>query len=268
MFGDLAFTAALSPFLMFDWAAPTPFAPSPVPRGVGAHPHRGFETVTLVYDGVVEHRDSAGHAGAIGPGDVQWMTAGSGVLHEEKHGRAFAARGGTASMAQLWVNLPAAAKMTAPRYQAIVAAEIPTVTTAGGRVRVVAGTLTDPAGTVHVGPAATVTPLSVWDGTLGADEVFAAPVAAGWTTLVAVLDGAVRVGGSRVAGGTVALLASDGDGVAIAAEGEDARFLVLAGEPIAEPIAHYGPFVMNTREELWMAMDDFQSGRMGVLEDV
>jgi redox-sensitive bicupin YhaK (pirin superfamily) len=268
IFGDLAFTAVPSPFLMLDWAAPHAFAPSAAPRGVGVHPHRGFETVTIVYDGEVEHRDSAGHAGRIGPGDVQWMTAGAGILHEEKHGAAVARHGGTVSMAQLWVNLPAAAKSAPPRYQSITAADIPTVTAAGGRFRVIAGTLEDPSGVRHVGPAETFSPLSVLDGRLDPGEAFAAPVEADWTVLVVVLDGAATVGGRRIGAAEVALLADDGERIAIRAESEGARLLVLAGRPIDEPIAHYGPFVMNTREELFTAIDDFRSGKMGDLAEV
>lgn len=266
IFGELAFTTVPSPFLMLDWAAPRPFAPSTAPRGVGPHPHRGFETVTLVFDGEVEHRDSAGHAGRIGPGDVQWMTAGAGVLHEEFHGVDFARRGGTVSMAQLWVNLPAAAKATPPRYQAITAAEFPLVTAAGGRFRVIAGSLVEPDGTRRDGPAATFSPLSVWDGRLAPEETFSAPVPAGWTVLVVVLDGEAEVAGRRIGAAEVALLADDGDALTIAAVGSDAHLLVLAGEPIDEPIAHYGPFVMNSREEILAAIEDFRNGRMGRLE--
>jgi redox-sensitive bicupin YhaK (pirin superfamily) len=250
---------------MLDWAAPFDVAATTEPRGVGPHPHRGFETVTLVHAGEIEHRDSAGHAGRIGPGDVQWMTAGAGVLHEETIGRAHLARGGPLSMAQLWVNLPAADKSVSPRYQAITAAEIPTVTAAGGRFRVIAGRLVAPDGTVHTGPAETRSPLSVWDGRLAPGECFAAPVPAGWTVLVAVLAGSVEIAGRRVGAAEVALLDRDGDGIALVAGDEGARPLVLAGRPIDEPIAHHGPFVMNSRDELATAIDDFHAGRMGRL---
>jgi len=265
LFGDLAFTAAPSPFLMFDWAAPVDFPPASARRGVGPHPHRGFETVTIVYDGEVEHRDSAGYSGKIGPGDVQWMTAGSGVLHEEMHSLAVTRSGGPVSMAQLWVNLPAAHKMTAPRYQPIEAKDIPTARFPDAEVRVIAGTLDDAEGTSLRGPAATFTPLSVWDGRLAAGGRFTAPIPAGWRTLVAVLAGDVEVGGRRVPADTVAVLDDDAGAVTLTAGTSDVRFLVLAGEPIDEPIAHYGPFVMNTREELQRAFDDFRSGAMGDL---
>lgn len=266
LFGEAAFTATPSPFLMFDWAAPVDFPPASARRGVGPHPHRGFETVTIVYAGEVEHRDSAGYAGKIGPGDVQWMTAGSGVLHEEMHSQAATRAGGPVSMAQLWVNLPAAHKMTAPRYQPIEAKDIPTVAFAGAAVRVIAGELTDASGTTHRGPAETFTPLAVWDGRLDAGGRFEAPIPAGWRTLVAVLAGKADVCGTPVPANSVAIL-DDADGtVTVAAGGEAVRFLVLTGEPIDEPIANYGPFVMNTRAELQQAFDDFRRGGMGTLE--
>lgn len=265
LFGEAAFTAIPSPFLMLDWAAPTAFPPSSKPHGVGPHPHRGFETVTIVYDGEVEHRDSAGYAGRIGPGDVQWMTAGSGVLHEEMHGRDFAARGGRVSMAQLWVNLPAADKMTAPRYQPIVADQIPTVALDGCRLRVIAGSFDDRDGITHIGPAQTFSPLSVWDGRFEAGGVLETTLAADWTVLVVVLEGGFDIAGRPVAAGRTAILNRDATTLRLEASGEGARFLVLAGRPIDEPIAHMGPFVMNTREELVRAVDDFRSGRMGRL---
>jgi redox-sensitive bicupin YhaK (pirin superfamily) len=265
IFGDLAFTAVPSPFLMLDWAAPHTFPPSDTPRGVGVHPHRGFETVTIVYDGEIEHRDSAGHAGRIGPGDVQWMTAGAGILHEEKHGAAFSERGGTVSMAQLWVNLPAAAKATPPRYQSIAAAAIPTVTAAGGRFRVIAGALEDPTGIRHHGPAETFSPLAVWDGRLAPGERFTAPIEPGWTVMVVVLDGAATIGGRRIGTAEMALLTNDGERITVIDAGESCHLLVLSGRPIDESIAHYGPFVMNSREELFTAIDDFRNGKMGDL---
>ncbi len=266
LFGELAFTAAPSPFLMFDWAAPRDFAPSATPRGVGPHPHRGFETVTIVYDGAVEHRDSAGHEGRIGPGDVQWMTAGSGVLHEELHAQAVSKTGGRVSMAQLWVNLPAADKMTAPRYQAITAGEIPTVRVGDADVRVIAGSLVDAEGVGHRGPAATFTPIAVWDGRIGPSGRFEAPLPGGWRCLVAVLSGQVSVGDQTIGTAEVAFLSEAGANLFVTSGESEAHFLVLAGEPIDEPIARYGPFVMNTRAELQQAMQDFRSGAMGQLE--
>jgi len=263
LFAAAAFTPLVSPFLMLDWAAPTVFPPSPVPRGVGPHPHRGFETVTIVYDGAVDHRDSAGHVDSIGVGDVQWMTAGSGVVHEEFHGRAVTEAGGTVSMAQLWVNLPAADKMTSPRYQPILARDIPTVALPGGRLRVIAGGF--PGDGEVRGPAKTFTPLAVWDAVLEPDAGFAAPIPTGWNTLAVVLDGSITVAGRPIGPSRVVILGRDGDTLALTAGTEGARLLILAGEPIDEPIAAHGPFVMNTRDEIRTAIADFAAGRMGSL---
>lgn len=265
LFGDLAFTAVPSPFLMFDWAAPRDFPPGDSPRGVGPHPHRGFETVTLVYAGEVEHRDSAGYAGRIGPGDVQWMTAGSGVLHEEMHSLAATRAGGAVSMAQLWVNLPAAHKMTAPRYQAIEAADIPTARFEHATARVIAGNLADADGRVHHGPADTFTPLGVWDLHLEPGALLRLPIPTGWRTTVATLAGTAQIADRPVPETTITVVSDEGDGLEIAADAP-AHLLVLTGAPIDEPIAHYGPFVMNTRAELQRAFDDFRSGAMGTME--
>lgn len=265
LFGGLAFTEIPSPFLMFDWAAERVFPPSDVPRGVGPHPHRGFETVTIVYAGEVEHRDSAGHSGKIGPGDVQWMTAGRGVLHEEMHSMAVTRTGGTVSMAQIWVNLPAAHKMTEPRYQAILAADIPSLRFDGVVVRVVAGTLTDPNGTEHTGPASTHSPLAVWDIRLEPGSRLKLPIPAGWRTSVASLAGTVEIGGAPVRGAAVAIVSDEGGDLVIGSEG-GAHVLVLTGAPIEEPIAHHGPFVMNTRAELQRAFEDYRAGAMGWME--
>ena len=187
----------LSPFLLLDYAGPAQFAPAAQPRGVGEHPHRGFETVTIVYQGEVAHRDSVGNSGLIGPGDVQWMTAASGILHEEFHSPAFTRSGGAMEMAQLWVNLPAAHKMSAPRYQTILNADIPRVELAegAGSVRVIAGSFAGSAG-----PARAFTPLNVWDLRLRAGGTASLPIAAGHTTAIAVLRGSISVNGSRQAG--------------------------------------------------------------------
>ena len=261
-FGDRAFTPEISPFLLLDFAGPAEFPPSEEPRGVGQHPHRGFETVTIVYQGEVEHRDSAGNAGAIGPGDVQWMTAASGVLHEERHGREFTRRGGVLEMAQLWVNLPAEAKMSPPRYQTILDRDIPAVSLpdGAGTARVIAG---DFQGTR--GPARTVTPVEVWDLRVKAGGRAELTLPDGFTTILYVAHGGVVVNGSRAAGeGDTVLLSQGGEEVAIAAS-KDSILLALSGEPIPEPIASYGPFVMNTKEEIRQAIADFQAGRMGRL---
>jgi redox-sensitive bicupin YhaK (pirin superfamily) len=255
--------AAVSPFLLLDYAAPRPFRPTADRRGVGAHPHRGFETVTLVYQGEVEHRDSAGNAGRLGPGDVQWMTAASGVLHEEFHGRAFAERGGVFEVAQVWVNLPAAHKMDPPRYQDLRDAAFPVVRLPDGRgsVRVVAGEVLGARG-----PARTVTPVTIADLRLDAGGRADLSLPRGHTALLLVTRGPVVVNDTTEAPeGHLVLLDREGESFRVAAEGEG-RVLVLGGEPLHEPVVGQGPFVMNTRAEIARAMDDFRSGRFGRLE--
>jgi Pirin-related protein len=253
--------AALSPFLMLDYAGPVEFSPTTERRGVGEHPHRGFETVTIVYDGEVEHRDSAGGGGKIGPGDVQWMTAASGLVHEEFHGSDYAARGGLFEMVQLWVNLPASQKMTAPRYQAILDADIPRVELANrqGAIRVIAGEYEGVAG-----PTLTFSPIHVWDMrlTLTGPTEFTLP--SGYTALLVVLKGSVQVGAETLAEAEVGEFERSGDRLRIEAA-TNARALLLCGKPLDEPIAGYGPFVMNTQAEIRQAMDDYQSGKMGHL---
>ena len=250
----------LSPFLLLDHAAPTHFEPAARPRGVGQHPHRGFETVTIVYQGEVEHQDSTGAGGRIGTGDVQWMTAGGGIVHEEFHSHAFTARGGTIEMVQLWVNLPAKDKMTAPRYQTLLDAQIPSIQLpdAAGRVRVIAG---DYAG--HRGPAQTFTPMQVWDLRIMRDRVARLTATEGHTLALVVLHGTVLVNDAKVVrAGELVRLERAGTDVQIEAN-EDASVLWLSGEPIDEPVVGYGPFVMNSREEIVRAIDDFNSGRFG-----
>ncbi|KQO01487.1 MULTISPECIES: pirin family protein [Stenotrophomonas] len=250
----------LSPFLLLDHAGPAEFAPASTPRGVGQHPHRGFETVTIVYDGEVAHRDSTGAGGEIGPGDVQWMTAASGILHEEFHSEAFTRRGGRLEMVQLWVNLPASDKMAAPGYQNITNADIPVVPLAGeaGTVRVIAGEFGG-----QRGPARTHTPMDVWDLRLTRDRHATLDFAEGHTVAMVVLRGTVLFNGSQVAREGQMVLFDRSAGQVELEANADATVLVLAGEPIDEPIAGYGPFVMNTQEELAQAMDDFRSGRFG-----
>jgi redox-sensitive bicupin YhaK (pirin superfamily) len=250
----------LSPFLLLDYAAPREFPPAERPRGVGQHPHRGFETVTIVYQGEVEHRDSTGGGGIIGPGDVQWMTAGGGLLHEEFHSRAFTRQGGTFEVAQLWVNLPARHKKVAPGYQAIVSRDIPEVALpdAAGTMRIIAGTYEG-----REGPARTYSPLNVWDLRLGRQQRFRFDVPAGWTTAIVVLHGTVLVNDSEIVReAQFAVLDPAGSGVALEAN-NDATMLVLAGEPLDEPVVGHGPFVMNTRTEIIEAIQDFNSGRFG-----
>jgi redox-sensitive bicupin YhaK (pirin superfamily) len=256
--------ASVSPFLLLDYAGPEQFAPATRPRGVGQHPHRGFETVTIVYDGEVAHRDSTGQGGVIGPGDVQWMTAGRGILHDEFHSPAFARTGGALRMVQLWVNLPARDKMTPPGYQPIRDADIPAVDLAdgAGRIRVIAG---ESHGVK--GPASTFTPMNLWDVRLtpGAHLDLALPD--GHTAILVVLSGRVTVAGAqRVGEAEVVLFDRAGAGAEVEAE-DAATLLVMTGEPIDEPIAGYGPFVMNTEAEIRQAIDDFNGGRFGQMAD-
>jgi len=260
----------LSPFLLLDYAGPAYFPPTDTPRGVGEHPHRGFETVTIVYEGVLAHRDSTGSGGIIGPGDVQWMTAASGLVHEEMHERAWAKKGGTLHAIQLWVNLPQAQKMSKPGYQTLVNDDIPSVDLEGGagRLRVIAGEFR---GTSEAmprgirGPAKTFTPVHLYDLRLNAGHRTDVTVPAGFNTAVFVLQGEVSVNGSGpVKEAELARLGTTGERIVIEAK-SDATLLVLSGEAINEPVARYGPFVMNTREELIQAVDDYRMGRMGHL---
>jgi redox-sensitive bicupin YhaK (pirin superfamily) len=249
---------ALSPFLMLDYGSPKTFAPSTQPRGVGQHPHRGFETVTVAYQGEIEHHDSEGNRGTIGPGDVQWMTAASGIVHEEWLSPEFNTRGGVLEMAQLWVNLPAKDKMRPPRYQEILKASIPAVTAEGGaRVQVVSGEFAGVRG-----PAMTFSPVNVWDAQINAGQRLDLSVADGYTTLFAVLKGSVRVSESQtVSSPALVILDRDGTEASLEAVDADATVLILNGEPLNEPVVGYGPFVMNTREEIMQAVNDFQHGR-------
>ncbi len=254
----------ISPFLLLDYAGPWNFEPADTPRGVGQHPHRGFETVTIVYDGEVAHRDSTGQGGTIGPGDVQWMTAAGGIIHEEFHSPGFTRTGGPFRMVQLWVNLPAKDKMAPAGYQSILDADIPSVELAdgAGRVRVIAGDFDG-----NKGPARTFTPLNVWDVRLNRDASVAFDLPDGHVAAIVVLSGHVTVGGSQAAGeAEMVLLGREGSGVTIDADG-DAVLLVLTGEPIEEPIAGYGPFVMNNEAEIRQAIDDFNSGRFGQMAE-
>ena len=250
-----------SPFLLLDYAGPREFAPTEERRGVEEHPHRGFETVTIVYQGELEHRDSAGHHGRLGPGDVQWMTAAAGIVHEELHEREFARRGGVFEVVQLWVNLPAAHKLSPPRYQELSAARIPVVTLPGGAyVRVIAGDCGGIEGAAH-----TMTPLNVWDVRVAAGRRADLAIPAGHNAMVALLRGEATLDGQeRLKGPQIVLLGRDGDRVTLEAK-SDAGLLLLTGEPLDEPIASYGPFVMNTEAEIRQAFDDYRSGRMGRL---
>jgi redox-sensitive bicupin YhaK (pirin superfamily) len=252
----------LSPFIMLDYAGPTFYPATDTPRGVGEHPHRGFETVTIVFQGMLAHRDSAGNSGVIGAGDVQWMTAASGIVHEELHEKEWAKRGGTLQAIQLWVNLPKASKMSAPGYQTIVNDQIPVVQLEGGAgsFRVIAGSMRG-----AKGPAKTFTPIELYDLRLRAGHSVPLQLPAGHNAGVFVLSGRVRTGESQLlTEAELAVFASTGQPVTVTAE-EDATILVMAGEAIHEPVARYGPFVMNTKAELIQAVNDYQAGKMGHL---
>ena len=252
---------ATSPFILMDYAGPFHFPAAAKRRGVGEHPHRGFETVTILYSGEVEHRDSGGGGGKIGPGEVQWMTAGSGVVHEEMHSWDYTKRGGAFEAIQLWVNLPARLKMTAPKYQTIVSGEIPEIALPddAGTVRVIAGEFAG-----AKGPADTFTPMNLWDVRLKSGHGAMLSVPDGQNASVFVLKGKVTVNGTAAKDAELVVLERKGEGFRIDAA-TDATLLILSGEPIDEPVFGYGPFVMNTEAEIRQAITDYQSGRMGHL---
>jgi quercetin 2,3-dioxygenase len=253
---------AVDPFLLLDYAGPHVFEPTDHPRGVGEHPHRGFETVTIMYQGAVAHRDSAGNAGVIGPGDVQWMTAASGVVHEELHEADWAKKGGIFQAIQLWVNLPRSQKMSAPGYQTILNAQVPNVEIAGGagRLGIIAGAFQG-----HKGPARTVTPIELYDLELAPGGRAELLLPDGQNTSIFVVRGLVSANSSNDAGeAELVVCKRAGSSVVIEAR-EDSRLLILSGQPIGEPIARYGPFVMNTKLELVQAVEDYKAGKMGHL---
>ncbi|MGE8391603.1 pirin family protein [Pseudomonas sp. BIGb0427] len=250
----------ISPFLLLDYAGPHDFTPTTARRGVGQHPHRGFETVTIVYQGELEHRDSTGAGGLIGPGDVQWMTAAGGILHEEFHSPAFAAKGGTLEMVQLWVNLPARDKSAPAGYQTLLSNDIPLVPlgNGAGTLRVIAGAFRG-----HQGPAQTFSAMDVWDLQLKAGAPVRLPSAAGRSTALVVLRGQLLVNGERQVGAAqLVLFDRAGDELLLEAQ-SDVSVLLLSGEPLDEPIVGYGPFVMNSEAEIAEAFDDFRAGRFG-----
>jgi redox-sensitive bicupin YhaK (pirin superfamily) len=250
-----------SPFLLLDHASRRRFEPTDRQRGVGEHPHRGFETVTFAYRGEIAHRDSAGGGGLIGPGDVQWMTAASGVVHEEFHSKRFAEQGGDLEMVQLWVNLPAKHKMSAPGYQPLLNKDFPRLSLGAAEARLIAGSLGD-----LKGPASTHTAITIFDLQFGRDGVAEFDLPTGHTSLLFNLEGQIELGpdARKAEVGALAFLSRDQSTVRVRGK-ENSRLLVLSGEPIDEPVASYGPFVMNTREELQQAVNDYQSGKMGHL---
>ncbi|WP_440121609.1 pirin family protein [Tenacibaculum sp. Ill] len=254
----------MDPFIMLDYNSKYNFPPTDKPKGVGVHPHRGFETVTIAYKGRVEHGDSAGGGGIIGEGDVQWMTAASGVLHKEFHETEWSKTGGEFQMVQLWVNLPAKDKMSPPKYQAIANAEMAKIplADAAGEVEVIAGEFQ-----ANKGPASTFSPINMFNVKLkkGAKTQLTFP--ANYTTAILPIEGSVKVNEEiDVLEDHFALFKNDGDTFTVEAL-EDTVVLVLSGEPLNEPIAAYGPFVMNTQEELVKAFQDFNTGKFGYLED-
>lgn len=253
----------MDPFLVMDYNSKHYFSPTDTPRGVGVHPHKGFETVTIAYKGSVAHQDSGGGGGVIHQGDVQWMTAASGVLHKEFHEESFSRQGGDFQMVQLWVNLPAKDKKHAPGYQTLKAKDIAkhVLDQDAGTVEVVAGNYQ---GTQ--GPAKTFTPIHLFNARVkkGAKAPFSFP--SHYTTALLVLEGNIRVNGEKEAGADHFVLMSDeGTDFSLEAQ-EDSLVLVLSGEPIKEPIAAHGPFVMNSREELVEAFNEFNTGKFGYLE--
>lgn len=252
----------VNPFLLLDHAGPTVIEPSEHSRGVDEHPHRGFETVTVLFQGEMEHRDSAGNNGLLKAGDVQWMTAASGVVHEEKYGKEFTRKGGTLELVQLWVNLPARHKSEKPGYQDIRSEDIPVIPLeAGGFVRVIAGAFDGARGA-----ARTFTPVTLLDVKLEAGTQVTLPITDGHTAAVYVLRGLAEVEeGKNVQEGEIALFTTEGDHIHLHGV-ERTRLLLLGGEPINEPVASYGPFVMNTAEEIQQAFADYRAGKMGTLD--
>jgi quercetin 2,3-dioxygenase len=254
---------SLSPFLLLDYAAPYRFDPTTAKHGVGSHPHRGFETVTIAYQGEVTHKDSSGGGGTIKAGDVQWMTAGGGILHQEFHSPEFAHQGGLFEMVQLWVNLPAHSKMTPAKYQAIEADQIQHIALddAGSEMRVIAGQYQD-----IEGAATTFSPVNVWDGTLVKDQEHSFYVTEGHTTLLVLLSGQVTLNGNQsIEAPSLVVLSREEIDFSLKAE-QDSKFLILTGQPLNEPIEGYGPFVMNSQAEIVEAVRDFNSGKFGQME--
>jgi redox-sensitive bicupin YhaK (pirin superfamily) len=259
-YADLA--SEVSPFLLLDYAGPAEFPPTSHKRGVGEHPHRGFETVTVVYDGEVEHRDSSGGGGKIGPGEVQWMTAASGLVHEEFHGSEFAKKGGKFEMVQLWVNLPAADKKAKPGYQSIEKTAIPEahLPEGAGTVRVIAGEYQG-----KIGPARTFTPMNVWDLRIATGKKVKLSLPENFTTLLFVLSGELLLAsGEKVKNAEMAVFETEGSDLQFEAT-ENTKVLLLNGKPLNEPIVGHGPFVMNTEAEIQQAFLDYKSGKMGHL---
>lgn len=253
-----------SPFLLMDYNAPHYSAPAQERRGVGAHPHRGFETVTIDYSGVVEHHDNKGNHGILNPGDVQWMTAGSGILHKEYHGAEFTKKGGMFHMVQLWVNLPRDQKMTEPRYQTITKEQMGTKTLdqQAGEVSVIAGQFQD-----VKGPVMTFSPMNVYNLILHQGHTMTIDEPGNWHTGFLVVNGSLKVNGQdEVNAGDFVLMAQEDADFTLEATSDDAKVLMLSGEPLDQPVVAHGPFVMSTRDELLQAFQDFNEGKFGPLD--
>jgi redox-sensitive bicupin YhaK (pirin superfamily) len=253
----------MSPFFLLDYNAKMEFSPREEPRGVGVHPHRGFETVTIAYNGKVAHHDSAGNSGVIGEGDVQWMTAAAGLLHKEYHEKEFSRKGGSFQMVQLWVNLPAQYKMSPPKYQEITNSMIGRylLPDNNGEVEVIAGDLNEVRGA-----ASTFTPMQVYNAKLKKGAVLGIDLPSFYNTGILVVEGSAGINDADVPTDHFVLFKNEGEHITITAV-EDSVLLILSGEPIDEPIAQYGPFLMNTYEELDQAIRDVSLGKFGVLEE-
>ena len=252
----------ISPFLMLDFNAEYDFGPTEKLRGVDVHPHKGFETVTIAYKGSVAHYDSSGNSGVINPGDVQWMTAGAGILHKEYHEKEFSKKGGPFEMVQLWVNLPKKDKQTPAHYQAITLDQMGKIELPGnsGLINVIAGKFND-----VTGPANTYSPVNLFDIKLKKNGEVSTNITEGHNTALLVINGSIEVNGEKAAEHSFVLFKNEGEEISLKGL-EDSVVLLLSGEPINEPIASYGPFVMNTQDEIYTAIEEFQSGKFGVLD--
>lgn len=262
--GGMNYGKRISPFFLLDYHPPYDYTPAEVPRGVGVHPHKGFETVTIAFQGAIAHHDSQGGSGIIGPGEVQWMTAGNGVLHKEYHEDNFTRAGGRMQMLQLWVNLPARFKSVTPKYQAISQEDMGRIAIGekGSEIILIAGEKDE-----IKGPASTFTPIQLWRVILKAGDVFRTQSPEHFNTAIIITEGKLALPGERSAEtNDLVLFNNSGDEIELTAV-EDSHFVYMSGEPVDEPVAHYGPFVMNTMDEIHEAIRDFQMGKFGVLTD-
>lgn len=254
----------MSPFFLMDYGSKIEFSARREPRGVGVHPHRGFETVTIAYHGAVAHHDSSGNSGIIYPGDVQWMTAASGILHKEYHEQAYSLAGGAFQMVQLWVNLPAKAKMSKPKYQAVKQVDMAKfiLPNDGGIIEVIAGNYNG-----IKGNASTFTPIELYNARLNKGGKATFDFKSSYNTGFMIIEGSVKVNNLEIANqDNFVHFKNDGERIEVEAL-ENSVILILSGEPIDEPIVQYGPFLMNTEEEINQAISDYNQGRFGYLEE-